>query len=104
VARYKVDDKFRHAKDIDALSDYKDFLGKAIRRVMSNHRLTQSSLKNRGGPSERHLYRIEHGEHELTATMIDRLSKAHGLPSQKYVDELIAACDEIGEEEADASV
>jgi antitoxin component HigA of HigAB toxin-antitoxin module len=104
VILYKVNDEFRHAKDMDALSDYKDVLGKAIRQVMSNHRLTQSSLKDRGGPAERHLYRIEHGEQELTATMIDRLSKAHGLSSQKYVHELIAACDEIVEEEADADL
>jgi hypothetical protein len=34
--------------------------------------------------------------------MINRLSKAHGLPSQKYVKELIAACDEIVEQEAEA--
>lgn len=102
VVRYKVDDDFRHAKDMDALSNYSEYLGQAIRKVMSNHRLTQVALKEKGGPAERHLYRIERREQELTHTMIDRLSKAHGLDSQEYVQELIAACDEIVEEEAEA--
>ena len=102
VVRYKVDDEFRHAKDMEALSDYKEFLAKAIRKVMSEYRITQAVLKEKGGPAERHLYRIERGEQELTSTMIDRLSKAHGLSSQKYVEKLIAACDDIVEQEADA--
>lgn len=100
VVRYKADDQFRHAKDMDALSDYKDLLGKAILEVMSKHKLTQATLKQRGGPAERHLYRIGRSAQEITPTMIDRLSKAHGLSSDKYVEELIMACDEIAEMEA----
>jgi plasmid maintenance system antidote protein VapI len=103
VVRYKVDDGFRHAKDMEALSDYKEFLGKAIRKVMSEYQITQSVLKEKGGPAERHLYRIERGEQELTSTMIDRLSNAHGLSSQEYVEKLIAACDDIVEQEAEAT-
>lgn len=100
VVRYKVDKDFRHQKDLDALSDYRDFLGQAIRKVMTKHRLTQATLRDRGGPAERHLYRIERGTQELTPAMIDRLSQAHGLSSDKYIAELIAACDEIVEDEA----
>lgn len=102
VARYKVDNEFRQAKDMDALSDYKEFLGQAIQRVMSKYRLTQAVLKENGGPAERHLYRIERGEQELTSSMIDRLAKAHGLSSKQYVEELIATCDDIAEEQATA--
>ncbi len=102
VVRYKVDNEFRHAKDMDALSDYSEFLGAAIQKVLSKHRLMQAALKENGGPTERHLYRIERGEQELTSKMIDKLSKAHGLSSQKYIEELIAACDEIVEQEAEA--
>jgi len=100
VVRYKIDDEFRHYRDMAALSDYREFLGQAIRKVMSDHRLTQAALKAKGGPAERHLYRIERGEQELTHTMIDRLSKAHELDSQRYIEKLIAACDEIVEQEA----
>jgi hypothetical protein len=102
VIRYRLDDDFRHARDMNALSDYQDFLGQAIRLVMSRHRLTQTALKERGGPTERHLYRIARGEQELTSSMIDRLSNAHRLTSKKYVEELIAACDEIVEQAAEA--
>lgn len=101
VVRYKVDDTFRHAKEMDALSDYKEFLGKAIRKVMSNHRLTQAAIKEKGGPAARHLYRIAQGEQELTSTMIDRLANAHQLSSGEYIEELIAACDEVVEAEAE---
>ncbi|MDZ4837526.1 MAG: hypothetical protein SGJ27_27385 [Candidatus Melainabacteria bacterium] len=102
VVRYKVDKDFRHEKDMNALSDYRDYLGRAIRKVMSKHRITQAAIKENGGPAERHLYRIEHGEQELTPTMIDRLSSAHGLSSREYIEELIAACDEIAEHDAEA--
>jgi len=102
VVRYKVDREFKHAKDMDALADYKDYLSRAIRMVMSDHGLTQAQLRKKGGPSERHLYRIEHSELELTSNMIDRLAKAHGLASNDYIDELIEACDAITEEEADS--
>jgi len=102
VVRYKVDDEFRKAKDIDALSDYKEFLGQAIRAVMDKHQLTQAVLKEKGGPAERHLYRIERGEQELTSAMIDRLAKAHGLSSKDYVEELVEACDDIVEQAANA--
>ena len=101
AVRYKVDDDFRRANDLDALSDYRDFLGPAMRKVMLKYQLTQTGLKENGGPAERHLYRIGRGEQELTSTMIDRLSNAHGLTSQRYVEELIAACDEIVEHEAE---
>lgn len=102
VVRYRLDSTFRHTKNMDALSDYKEYLRKAIRKVMSNFGLTQAAVKANGGPAARHLYRIEHGEQELTAAMIDRLSCAHGLSSDVYIEELIAACDEIVEEEAEA--
>lgn len=100
VVRYKVDEQFRKAKNSDALSDYKDYLGQAIKAVMSTHHLTQAALRESGGPAERHLYRIERGEQELTSAMIDRLATAHGLSSQDYIDELVMACDQIVEEEA----
>lgn len=102
VIRYKTDKAFRHSKNMQALADYEDFVGKAIREVMAKHNLTQATLKDRGGPAERHLYRIGHHEQELTASMIDRLAKAHGLSPDKYVEELIAACDDIAEAEAEA--
>src|SRR6202043_698688 len=102
VVRYRVDDEFRKAKDRDALLDYKEFLGRAIQTVMSNRGLTQAALKKRGGPPEGHLYRIERGDQELTSTMIDRLSKAHGLSHEHYVEELVQACDDIAEQEAEA--
>lgn len=100
VVRYKADDSFRRSKDMDALSDYTEFLGEAIRKVMSKRQLTQAELRSGGGPAERHLYRIERGEQGLTSAMIDRLSRAHGLSSMAYVEELISACDEIVEERA----
>ncbi len=102
VVRYNVDEEFRRAKDMDALSDYKEFLGEAIRSVMAKHQLTQTILKEKGGPAQRHLYRIERGEQELTSTMIGRLSKAHGLCTKDYVDELVEACDDIAEQTANA--
>jgi len=102
VIRYKVDDEFRKDKDMGALSDYREFLGRAIQNVMSKHRLTQAALKKKGGPAERHLYRIGRGDQELRFTMIERLAKAHGLSSKAYVEELVQACDDIVEEEAEA--
>jgi hypothetical protein len=101
--RYKVDEEFRKAKDIDALTDYKDFLGRAIELVMDKHQLTQAAVKEKGGPAERHLYRIERGEQELTSAMIERLAKAHGLSSKNYIEELVAACDDIAEQAATAA-
>lgn len=98
--RYDNDDDFRRRKDLDALSDYREFLGRAIESVMSKHRLTQSTLKEKGGPTERHLYRIARGQQELGSSMIDRLARAHELSSKEYVHELVESCDEIAEEEA----
>ena len=102
VVRYKVDEEFRKTKDMDALSDYHEFLGEAIQLVMSQHGLTQAALKDRGGPAERHLYRIAQGSQDLTSRMIERLARAHGLSSQIYVDQLVAACNEIVEQAAEA--
>jgi hypothetical protein len=99
--RYKVDDEFRRAKDKAALSDYKDFVGRAIQAVMSEHELTQAAVKRRGGPDERHLYRLMRGG-QLTPTMIDRLAKAHRLSHKAYIHELLEACDNISEQEAEA--
>ncbi len=101
AVRYKADIEFRKTKDDDALSNYKDFLGRAIEAVMSEHGLTQAIIKQRGGPDERHLYRLRRGQQDLTSAMIDRLSKAHRLTHEQYVRELIHACDDIVEEEAE---
>jgi hypothetical protein len=100
VIRYKVDDEFRNKKNMDALADYQDLLGQGIKSVMRKHKLTQARLRELGGPTERHLYRIERGEQELNSKMIDRLAMAHSLSSKEYVEELIAACDDIAEQEA----
>ena len=101
AVRYKVDSEFRKAKDKDALSDYKKFLGRAVEAVMSDHKLTQAVIRQRGGPDERHLYRLMKGQQDLTPTMIDRLCKAHGLSHEEYVRELVQACDDIVEQEAE---
>ncbi|MBS2005601.1 MAG: hypothetical protein JST01_01080 [Cyanobacteria bacterium SZAS TMP-1] len=100
--RYNSDHEYRRAKNHDALSDYKEFLGKAIAKVMQQHRLTQADIKSKGGPTERHIYRLARGEQDITSTMIERLAEAHGLPPQKYIEELLKACDQITEEEAAA--
>ena len=101
AVRYKVDSEFRRAKDEDALSDYKTFLGRAIEAVMSDRKLTQATVRQRGGPDERHLYRLMKGQQGLTPTMIDRLSRAHGLSHEDYVRELVQACNDIVEREAE---
>ena len=54
--------------------------------------------QTRGGPDERHLYRLMRGQQDLTSTMIERLSKAHRLAHEEYVRELIQACDDIVEQ------
>ncbi len=103
VIRYKVDYEFRNERNMAALSDYESFLGEAIKVVMKKNHLTQTLLKNRNGPSERHLYRIETGQQELNSKMIERLASAHELSTEDYIEQLISACDEIAERETNTT-
>lgn len=102
VIRYHQNDDFRKAMDMDALAEYKEFLGPAIEALMKKHRLTQATVKAKGGPTERHLYRLASREQELTSNMIDKLAKAHGISSKDYVNELVAACDSVVAKDAEA--
>jgi hypothetical protein len=42
------------------------------------------------------------GNKTVSRVFVYALANAHGLSSQKYVEQLIAACDDIVEQEADA--
>lgn len=102
VIRYKVDDDFRKSKNMAALFDYQEFLTQAIEAVMAEHGLNQTTLKMKGGPAPRHLFRILQEGQKLTPNMLEKLAKAHGLEPKEYVEELIDACNDIVEEAADA--
>lgn len=103
VIRYKVDSAFRTAKDMNALADYKEYLGQAIRSLMSRHKLTKSTVAARGGPTERHLLRIEQGA-VVTYTTLEKLSKAHRTSTECYIQELIEECDILVEAAAEESL
>ena len=82
--RYYTDEAYREGADRERLIRERQF-GAAARAVRQRHELRQTDVE---GLSARQVRRIEKGESYASTGALEKLSAAHGLETDEYLDEV----------------
>ena len=82
-----VDPEFRMEKVLNTLSKSSKY-GQAIRSLREQCKLTKIDIQKKTGLSERQIRRYENEGYNLTSEAVEKLSNAHGMTGQEYLDKL----------------